>query len=135
MSSGQFAFLRYFKIMESFSERLRKELEYAAITQKELAERAGIKKRALDMYFGIQKSIPAADIALKIAHALGVSVEYLISGNEEKATGDTTANHSCCLRYKDLINDIESLPEDTRLMIKAMVKAAAKFYSHQGGAH
>ena len=117
-------------IMESFSERLRKELDYAAITQKELAERAGIKKRALDMYVGSQKSMPAADIALKIAHALGVSVEYLISGSEEKASGDTTANHSCCLRHKDLINDIESLPEDTRLMIKAMVKAAAKFY-HQ----
>jgi transcriptional regulator with XRE-family HTH domain len=114
--------------MESFSERLRKELEFAAITQKELAERAGIKKRALDMYFGTQKSMPAADIALKIAHALGVSVEYLISGSAAKPAGDTTAEHSCCLRYKDLINDIESLPEDTRLMIKAMVKAAAKFY-------
>ncbi|MDR2521495.1 MAG: helix-turn-helix domain-containing protein [Spirochaetaceae bacterium] len=119
--------------MENFAERLRKELEYAAITQKELAERAGIKKRALDMYFGAQKSMPAADVALKIARALGISVEYLITGEREKAdaaceNGLFCRQHYCCHHYKDLIADIESLPEDSRLMIKAMIKAAAKWY-------
>lgn len=45
---------------------------------------AGIKKRALDMYVGSQASMPPADVAVKLAQVLDVSVEYLVTGNEPK---------------------------------------------------
>ncbi len=42
--------------MSDFAERLRESIEYTGLPQKEIAAKAGIKKRALDMYLGNQKS-------------------------------------------------------------------------------
>jgi transcriptional regulator with XRE-family HTH domain len=64
----------------SFKENLRSELDYQDITVKELAVRSGLNKRTLDNYFTGHNSIPPADVAVKIAQALGVTVEYLVTG-------------------------------------------------------
>ncbi len=66
--------------MISFADRLRAEIEYQGMLQKELAFKAGIKKRALDMYLGSQSSMPPADVAVRLAKVLGVTVEYLVTG-------------------------------------------------------
>lgn len=71
--------------MTDFAERLRSEIEYKGLSQKEVASKAGIKKRALDMYVGSQSSMPPADVAVKIAQVLDVSVEYLVTGTELKS--------------------------------------------------
>ena len=55
-------------------------MAYWGITRKELAHKADIKKRALDMYLGTQESMPPADVAVRIAKALHVTVEYLVTG-------------------------------------------------------
>jgi transcriptional regulator with XRE-family HTH domain len=49
---------------------------------KELAIRSGIKKRTLDNYLREEGSMPPADAAVRIADALDVSVEYLITGKD-----------------------------------------------------
>ncbi|MDR2500580.1 MAG: helix-turn-helix transcriptional regulator [Treponema sp.] len=108
-------------IMSDFSERLRSEIDYAGLSQKELAARAGIKKRALDMYLGAQKSMPPADIAVKIALALGVSVEYLITGTEARHT----VNIAGYIKLRDVLDDLLILPEELFLPIKAMIRTAA----------
>jgi len=74
--------------MSEFSKRMRSEIEYLGLTQKEFAAKAGIKKRALDAYLRTQQSMPPADIAVKIASALGLSVEYLITGKETRRSID-----------------------------------------------
>ncbi|WP_022932654.1 helix-turn-helix domain-containing protein [Treponema bryantii] len=66
--------------METFADRLREEIEYLGITRKELAYKADVKIRALDMYLGTQGSMPPADVAVRIAKALNTSVEYLVTG-------------------------------------------------------
>ena len=66
--------------MSAFSERLKEEIEYKGFLQKEVAAKANIKKRALDMYLGSRASMPPADTAVKIAKVLGISVEYLVTG-------------------------------------------------------
>lgn len=66
--------------MATFADRLREEIEYMGITRKELAYKANVKKRALDMYLGTQGSMPPADAAVRIAKALNVTVEYLVTG-------------------------------------------------------
>jgi transcriptional regulator with XRE-family HTH domain len=53
--------------MPGFSDRLRAEIEYAGLNQKEFAAKAGIKKRALGGYLGVQKSMPPADSALEFS--------------------------------------------------------------------
>lgn len=66
----------------SFTKRLREEIEYSGLLHKEIADKAGIKKRAFDMYVGARESIPPADVAVRIAQVLGVSVEYLVTGKD-----------------------------------------------------
>jgi len=68
----------------NFKENLRAELDYAGLTVKELSAKTGIAKGTLDCYLGVRASMPPADIAEKIASALGVSVEYLINGHSRQ---------------------------------------------------
>ena len=65
-----------------FKENLKTELLYKDIKVKELAARAGISKHTLDNYLNIREYMPSADVAVKIAHVLGVSVEYLVTGED-----------------------------------------------------
>ena len=107
--------------MSEFSYRLRSEIEYLGLTRKEFAAKAGIKNRALDAYLGPQQSMPPADIAVKMASALGLSVEYLITGKEHKKSFDI----SIYLQYRELLDDIAILPNETLEPIKAVVKSFA----------
>ena len=66
----------------SFKANLRAELDFLDLTVKELSAKTGIAKGTLDCYLGARASMPPADIAVKIANALGVTVEYLINGKE-----------------------------------------------------
>ena len=68
----------------NFRENLRAELDYHGLTVKELSLKTGIAKGTLDCYLGARASIPPADIAVKVANALGVTVEYLVIGQEIK---------------------------------------------------
>lgn len=67
----------------SFKDNLKNELTYQDILVKELADRTGIAKRTIDNYLREKSSIPPADAAVKIARALNVSVEYLITGENK----------------------------------------------------
>ena len=76
-----------------FKENLRAELDYHGLTVKELSSKTGIAKGTLDCYLGARASMPPADIAIKIANALGITVEYLVSGSESKKQ-DKLLNHN-----------------------------------------
>ena len=101
--------------------RLRSEIDYIGLSQKEFAARVGIKKRALDAYLGIQQSMPPADIAVKIASALGVSVEYLVTGKENRRSRDI----SKYIQFNDILDDLTILPAEILNPIKSMIKTAA----------
>jgi transcriptional regulator with XRE-family HTH domain len=107
--------------MTDFSQRLRSEIEYIGLTQKEFAVKAGIKKRALDAYLRTQQSMPPADIAVKIASTLGLSVEYLITGREYRQSVDI----SNYLQFKDVLDDLAILPSETFEPIKSVIKSFA----------
>jgi transcriptional regulator with XRE-family HTH domain len=67
-----------------FRENLKSELLYNDLSVKELASVSGVNKRAIDNYLrSLNAAIPSADAAVKIAHALGVTVEYLVTGEEQ----------------------------------------------------
>jgi len=67
-----------------FRENLKSQLEYSGMLVKELAACTGIKKKTLDSYLGKRGYTPSVDAAVKIARALGVSVEHLVTGPVEK---------------------------------------------------
>jgi transcriptional regulator with XRE-family HTH domain len=110
-----------FKNMTDFSQRLRSEIEYIGLNQKEFAAKLGIKRRTLDTYLGGQQSMPPADTAVKIATALGLSVEYLVTGKEYKQNIDISGY----LRFRDILDDLAVLPDEILESVKAMIKTAA----------
>jgi transcriptional regulator with XRE-family HTH domain len=69
-----------------FKENLKAQLLYADLQVKELATLSGVKKRTIDSYLNAQRSIPSAEAAVAIARALGVTVEYLVTGEKAGAT-------------------------------------------------
>jgi hypothetical protein len=65
--------------------------------------------------------MPPADTAVKIASALGVSVEYLVTGNEYRQSRGI----SMYLKFRDTLDDLAILPAEILDPVKAMIKTAA----------
>ena len=64
-----------------FWKRVEEELDFQGKTKKELAVLTNIKEQTLHKAFE-RNSSPSADAALRIAKALNVSVEFLVTGKE-----------------------------------------------------
>jgi len=101
---------------QNFRKILRDELDYQGLTVKELAVKSSVAKGAIDSYLGKQASMPPADTAVRIAAALGVTVEYLINGqagsNETPAIFFSNPQKRSLLRVYD-----ELAPADQRLAL------------------
>ena len=108
-----------------FSTRLKEEIELSNLRYKELAEKSGVAERALYNYVASKNpSMPPADVAVKIAQALGVSVEYLVTG---KQTESQTKNHNAkkIHKYTQLLEKLDSLSEKQILLIQEIVSEFA----------
>jgi transcriptional regulator with XRE-family HTH domain len=107
----------------NFKGNLRAELDYCDLTVKELSAKTGIPKGTLDCYLGTRASMPPADMAVKIARALGVSVEYLVTGKDEKS------GHS----YSQIIRSILELLSELDERDQETVLGLAKVLKKQSG--
>ncbi len=67
-----------------FKTRLREQIDFLGLLDKEVADKAGISKYSLDTYVGARGCMPAADVAVRLAKVLGVSVEWLITGEDAR---------------------------------------------------
>ena len=94
----------------SFQKNLRAELDYQGLTVKELAAKTNISKHTLDCYLKTKASMPPADAAVKIARALHVSVEYLVTGqNFHSHPPAMEIIASLNKRNKDVIEDLAKI--------------------------
>ena len=100
----------------SFGKNLKQELVYSGVLKKELAAKTGINKRAIDTYVRTNSSMPPADTAVKIAKALGVTVEYLVTGEEASISKEAGI----------LIRSILNLSKRDQRIITLMVKEMSK---------
>ena len=101
----------------SFRENLRNELDYQGIIIKELSARTGIPVATLDCYLGTRATIPSVEAAVKIAKALQVSVEYLVTGENT----NPIKKKKCYREAKELVKQIENLnQEQSKVLIKLM---------------
>ncbi|HEY0512945.1 MAG TPA: helix-turn-helix transcriptional regulator [Thermoanaerobaculia bacterium] len=67
--------------MATLGERVRELRERQRLTQEQLAERSGISKGFLSDLENHKRN-PSAEYILRIANALGASVDYLLSGED-----------------------------------------------------
>lgn len=65
-----------------FKLRLKEEISYQDMRHKELAAKANISVRTLESYVDAKERMPAADVAVRLAQVLGVTVEYLVTGED-----------------------------------------------------
>lgn len=100
---------------ELFYERLYRLLKEKNIQQKELADICGISSNGISTW-KVTGSYPRADIAVKIAAALGVTVEYLITG--ELPGIDNTDK---------LAYDVSVLPEKKRRVVQSVIDSLSAF--------
>ncbi|GMO64180.1 MAG: helix-turn-helix transcriptional regulator [Treponemataceae bacterium] len=109
----------------NFKEILRSELDFQGLTVKELSAKTDIPKATLDCYLGARSSIPPADVAVKIASALGVSVEYLVTGSMKNQTEEMLRELMKYIKFHALFDDFHILPENIQYPITVMIQAAA----------
>ncbi|MCI6316131.1 MAG: hypothetical protein SO238_06230 [Treponema sp.] len=105
--------------MSNFWERVDEELEYKGMNRKSLASEVGFNLGNIGK--GIQLgSSPSADTAVKIAKVLNVSVEYLVTGQDSSLQKENLDLHRY-REYSSFINQLDSLPENQRELIKSIV--------------
>ena len=89
---------------------------------KELAAKTGISRHTLDNYLNIREHIPTLDIAVKIAQALGVSVEYLTTG--KKFPHENMKN-----KIAILVQNYSLLNEGDRKIVLEHIQLLRKYHS------
>ena len=97
----------------SFRDNLREAIGYCGIEQKELAHKAGISLRSLESYLRENSSIPSADKAAKIAQVLGVTVEYLVNGDNPSKKISTFIEPE----IQQLIQTIKKMPVNKQRIV------------------
>jgi transcriptional regulator with XRE-family HTH domain len=113
-----------------FRKNLRGELDYRDMTVKELSAKTGIAKGTLDSYLGVRASIPPADIAVRIAQALNVSVEYLVTGVERKpGMGFYLPNEN----VRSLVDIVSGLDERSSKIMLGLARVLKKQVGGGGG--
>jgi len=107
-----------------FRKTLRDELDYQGLTVKELSVKSAVAKGALDGYLGKQASMPPADTAVRIAVALGVTVEYLIRG--EDSSREKAMPFFPNPRKRTMLNIFDELPPEDQKLTLDFVKLLKK---------
>ena len=110
-----------------FRDNLKDLIEYKGIVRKELAAKTGISKRTIDTYLDNRAVIPNAEIAVKLAKALGTTVEFLVTGEdalnpEQKLYSDFETYR----KYKKIVNELDKLSPELLKSIDAMIHSAAE---------
>ena len=100
-----------------FRENLKSELAYQDMLVKELAVATKISRHTLDNYLNVRQRMPTADVAVKIARALGVSVEYLVTGEEGRKDKSSLGPE-----IRSLVQNFKLLNEDDRKMITSIIQ-------------
>lgn len=100
----------------SFWRNVENELQYKNMTRKELAERANFAVSGMSL--GIARdSVPNADVAVRIAEVLDVSVEYLVTGKEHGISAKQNADI-----IRRMTNDLQKLDRYDLATISILIK-------------
>ena len=113
----------WYSLFMDFRSRLREEIEYSGLLDKEVAAKANISKRAIDSYVGSQGCIPSADVAVRLAQVLNTTVEYLVTG--ETSTFQTSNDN----KIKSITSKLKHFSEKDLSIINAVVDGLDEKYS------
>lgn len=106
----------------SFWENVEDIREYRNLSRKELAYRAKFSQTSIST--GIKRqSVPAADVAFRIAKVLNVSIEYLLTGkNSGKNDNDIQIPLHNFKKYSELFEEFDKLPAAAQKKLVSLLK-------------
>lgn len=105
-----------------FKENLKDELTYKGIQTKELAAKTGISLNTLNHYLVQNGTSPSAENAVKIANALNVSVEFLVTGSNLSNHKNPQSDYNQLYhKYLKMLKEYDSLPEHEKSAIAKMI--------------
>ena len=105
----------------SFKENLRDELFLQDIKIKELSGKIGIPYSTILSYVCSKSSLPKVDVAYKIAEALGVTVEFLMTGKPSD-----NYKKSLSATYRELV----SLPPNIVSSVQVLIHSYYELYKN-----
>jgi transcriptional regulator with XRE-family HTH domain len=105
----------------SFGENLRETLDFLYMAQNELAAKTGISPKTIANYVKKDASAPSACKAVAIAQALGVTVEYLVTGKKGKDEAD-----GLTARNRDIIALASKLTPGNYEVVVSLAKTLLK---------
>jgi transcriptional regulator with XRE-family HTH domain len=94
-----------------FRENLKDELLFAGMKVKDLAVLSGVKKQTLDSYLRESSNTPSVENAVRIAKALDVTVEYLVTGTDSRSDSGLASLHP---DTRILLKTLDTLPPESR---------------------
>lgn len=103
-------------LRKAFGSRVKEMRKHRHWTQKELANRVGIRFQLLNKYEGGQH-IPPAETLIKLAETLDTTVDYLLTGNPIKE--EPLASTNLFRRFKTL----ETLSDEDRNTVINVIDA------------
>lgn len=114
----------------SFRENLRDELNYKDVRIKELSEKTKISIGTINHYLAEKSTEPTAENAVKIARALGVTVEYLVTGKnpspKESKPQLTDEEIRLYRKFHDLIESCKNLSPKNIQLLKQVAESFEK---------
>ena len=110
----------------AFWENVLIELDYRGMTNKALAEKCGFDASNIGRGLRLGSS-PSVETAVKIAKALEVSVEYLVTGNESNQTKAVPTNQIQLMhKYSKTITTLDLLPDSEKIPILHLIEEMGK---------
>ena len=107
----------------NISERIQLLRKQKGLSQNELAEKVNISKAQMSRY--ISKNVqPPADILKNLADVLGVSVDFLLSGDTDQKAIENLSHVEVLQQYKE----VDNLPEEERKTIIKVISALLRDY-------
>lgn len=104
----------------AFRENLKDELKFQDIKIKELEAMTGISHNTINHYLAENGTSPLAEQAVKIARALKVSVEYLVTGT------DSATPKQIKPEVLNLMNDLNAMNENDLALIRKIIDRLKK---------
>lgn len=105
----------------NFKDRLRDEMDFKDLKPKELSLLTNIPKQTIDSYVNSRAQIPKADAAVKLAKALDVTVEYLVTGEDSNNAKSDMEQYR---KLRPLMDKLLFIPDEILKPIEAMIDAA-----------
>ena len=101
-----------------FPERMRELRKQKRLSQQELADLVGLHQSHIGLYER-GASRPTADALKRLADALGVTGDYLLSGSSDEVAKAKLEDREFLYQFQEL----EKLPEEDKNVVKILIDA------------